>query len=251
MSLQDKVFIITGGGSGIGRASALLIAKKGAKIILVGRTLSKLQSVENEISATGGIARCFELDVADSKTVATMASTVIKEFGGVDVLVNNAGHSSTRRGLLTTTPDDIQKVLNSNLAGTIYCTQAVVPAMVSSGSGTIINVASIAGVAPVPLAGVAYSAAKAAVINFTEFLNVEFKNTGIRSSVIIPGEVDTPILDTRPVVPSDEARETMVKSSDVAEAVVLIAGLPKRAAIPYLVIRPTILRDRSSEMEDA
>ena len=247
MSLEGRVCIITGGGSGIGRASALMMAAGGARVVLAGRTASKLRSVEDEISAAGGTARSFALDVADSVAVHAMASSVIEEFGGVDVLVNNAGHSSPHRKLLTTTPDDIQEVLNSNLIGTIYCTQAVVPSMLEAGRGTIINVSSLAGVVPGLLGGMAYSAAKAAVINFTEFINTEFKNTGIRASVVIPGEVDTPIMDTRPVVPSGEARETMVTAGDAAEAVSLIASLPQRSAIPRLVIRPTILRDHSGE----
>ena len=92
-----------------------------------------------------------------------------------------------------------------------------------------------------------YSAAKAAVNNFTEFLNTELQNTGIRSSVVIPGEVDTPILDGRPIPPSAEARKMMVTAEDTAEAITLIARLPQRAAIPELVIRPTWVRDTSKE----
>ncbi len=248
MRLEGKVCVITGGGSGIGRASAVMMAKTGAMVVLAGRTESKLRSVEDEVSAGGGSARSFVLDVADSAAVHAMASAVVEEFGKVDVLVNSAGHSSPHRKLLTTTPDDIQGVLNSNLIGTIYCTQAVVPSMLEAGEGTIINVSSMAGVAPGLLGGMAYSAAKAGVINFTEFINAEFKNTGIRASVVIPGEVDTPILDTRPVVPTLEARQTMVTAGDAAEAVTLIAGLPQRSAIPQLVIRPTMLRDQSGEI---
>ena len=101
--------------------------------------------------------------------------------------------------LLTTTPEDIQSVINSNLVGTIYCTQAVIPSMREAKEGTIINVSSLAGVSPGLLAGMAYGAAKAAVNNFTAFLNSEYRNTGIRASVVIPGEVDTPIMNKRPI----------------------------------------------------
>ncbi len=93
-----------------------------------------------------------------------------------------------------------------------------------------------------------YSAAKAAVINFTGFLNIEFRNTGVRASVVIPGEIDTPILDKRPVPPSADARTTMATAEDVAEAITLIARLPGRATIPELTIRPTMLRDTSAEV---
>ena len=122
--------------------------------------------------------------------------------------------------------------MESNFLGTIYCTQAVVPTMTEAGEGTIINVASVAGVNPSGLGGMIYSAVKAAVINFTGFLNSDLRNTGIRAGVVIPGEVDTSILDKRPVPPSKDARSTMVTSEDTAEAITLIAGLPVRTNIP-------------------
>ncbi|MCI0869455.1 MAG: SDR family oxidoreductase, partial [Chloroflexi bacterium] len=165
-----------------------------------------------------------------------------------DVLLNNAGHSSKHRMLMTTTPEELRSVIDSNLIGTIFLSQAVMPSMLERGEGTIINVSSLAGVTPGLLAGMAYGAAKAAVINFTSFLNAEFKNTGVRASVVIPGEVDTPILDGRPVNPSRDARDTMVTSEDAAEVITLIAGLPQRTCIPELVIRPTYMRDTSAEV---
>lgn len=247
MSLRDKVCIVTGGGSGIGKATALLMARHGARLVLVGRTAAKVEEVREEVEAAGGQAVAVALDVADKAAVEAMVSATVERWGRVDVLVNNAGHSSPHRRLLTTTPEEIKAVLDSNLVGTIYCSQAVVPHMLEAREGTIINVASLAGVTGSLLGGMIYSAAKAAVINFTQFLNNEFKNTGIRASVVIPGEVDTPILDKRPVPPSPEARATMVPVEDVAEAIVLIARMSPRTCIPQLVIRPTYLRDVSAE----
>ena len=121
--------------------------------------------------------------------------------------------------------------------------------MMQAEEGTIINVSSMAGVTPGLLGGMIYSAAKAAVINFTRFLISDLKNTGIRASVVIPGEVDTPILDNRPVPPDREARDTMVTMEDSAEAIALIARLPQRANIPELIIRPTFQRDSSGETQ--
>ncbi len=251
MGLRDKVCIITGGGSGIGRASGLMMAEEGAVVVAVGRTASKVENVRDEIVGNGGTAEAYGVDVGDKDSITEMVSKVLDRFGKVDVLVNNAGHSSPHRMLLTTTPEDLRSVYESNLSGSVYCTQAVVPSMKEAGQGTIINVSSMAGLTGSPLAGMSYSAAKAAVINFTGFLNTELRNTGIRASVVIPGEVDTPILDGRPVVPSAEARETMVTAEDTAEAITLIARLPQRAAIPELVIRPTWLRDTSNEINIA
>ena len=219
MGLKNKVCIITGGGSGIGRSAALMMAEAGAKLVLVGRTASKVEDVRDEITAAGGTAMALGLDVGDHDGVMQMAQAVLDAYGQIDVLVNNAGHSSHHRRLMTTTPEELQAVLESNVSGSVYCSQAVVPHMKERGEGTIINVSSMAGLSGSLLAGMAYSAAKAAVINFTQFLNNELKNTGIRSSVVIPGEVDTPILDNRPIVPSDDARDTMVTAEDAAEAI--------------------------------
>ena len=247
MGLDGKVCIITGGGSGIGRASALLMAGEGAIAVVVGRTASKVEDVKAEIEAAGGRSTSFGLDVADHAAVNAMARSVQDEFGRIDVLVNSAGHSSPHRKLLTTTPEDIRSVIDSNLVGTIFCTQAVMPSMLEAGPGTVINVSSLAGVTSGLLAGMIYGAAKAAVINFTQFLGSEFRNSGVRFSVVIPGEIDTPILDKRPVPPSAEARATMATAEDTAEAIALIARLPDRASIPQHVIRPTMQRDTSKE----
>lgn len=247
MGLENKVCIITGGGSGIGRSAALMMAHEGANVVLVGRTASKVEAVRDEIAAAGGAAMAIGLDVADYDGVMRMADDVLAKYGRIDVLVNNAGHSSHHRRLLTTTPAELSAVMDSNVAGSVYCSQAVVPHMIERKEGTIINVSSMAGVTASLLAGMAYSAAKAAVINFTAFLNTELRNTGIRASVVIPGEVDTPILDNRPISPSDEARKTMVTADDAAEAIMLIASLPQGACIPELRIRPTHMRDTSAE----
>lgn len=247
MGLDGKVCIVTGGGSGIGRSAALMMADAGAKVALIGRTLSKVEAVQREIEAAGGGAMAVGLDVADYDGVMRMADDVLSAYGRIDVLVNNAGHSSHHRRLMTTTPEELRAVLDSNVTGTVYCTQAVTPHMIERKEGTIINVSSMAGVNASLLAGMAYSAAKAAVINFTEFLNTELKNTGIRASVVIPGEVDTPILDNRPIAPSADARATMVTADDAAQAIMLIASLPQAACIPELIIRPTYRRDTSAE----
>ena len=221
MGLDSKVCIVTGGGSGIGRSAALMMADAGAKVALIGRTPSKVDAVRREIEASGGSAMAVGLDVADYDGVMRMADDVLSAYGQIDVLVNNAGHSSPHRRLMTTTPEDLRSVLDSNVTGTVYCTQAVTPHMLERKEGTIINVSSLAGVNASLLAGMAYSAAKAAVINFTAFLNTELKNTGIRSSVVIPGEVDTPIMDNRPIVPIrrrplDDGYRRRCRASDTA-----------------------------------
>ena len=249
MTLKNKVCLITGGGSGIGRATANKMAKEGARIIVVGRTQTKIDETVSSIKKDGGYASGYATDVSDQALVDDLVSSVIQEHSKIDLLLNNAGHSSKHRRLTTTTATEIQSVIDSNLIGTIYCSQAVVPHMISAEEGTIINVASIAGLNPSNLGGMIYSAVKAAVINFTGFLNDDLKNTGIRASVVIPGEVDTPILDNRPIPPDENARAKMVTAEDTAEAISMIARLPLRTNIPELQIRPTFIRDNSGEIE--
>ena len=249
MTLKNKVCLITGGGSGIGRAIANKMAKEGARIIVVGRTQTKIDETVSSIKKNGGYASGYATDVSDQALVDDLVSSVIQEHSKIDLLLNNAGHSSKHRRLTTTTATEIQSVIDSNLIGTIYCSQAVVPYMISAEEGTIINVASIAGLSPSNLGGMIYSAVKAAVINFTGFLNDDLKNTGIRASVVIPGEVDTPILDNRPIPPDENARAKMVTAEDTAEAISMIARLPLRTNIPELQIRPTFVRDNAGEIE--
>lgn len=251
MTLQGKACVITGAGSGIGRATAIRFARADANVFLLGRTGAKVESVRSEIEQAGGAAVAHEIDVSNRDCLFRIMERIERACGGVDVLVNNAGHSSPHRRLLSTPPDEIDAVIDSNLKGTIYCTQAVMPSMLDRNDGIVINVSSIAGVDPGLLGGMIYSAVKAAVINFTAYLNDEFKDTNIRASVVIPGEIETPLLDKRPIPPSASARKTMVSPEDVAESICFIASLPTNSAVPELVIRPTLHRDVSDDLTDA
>lgn len=243
MKLKEQVCIITGGGSGIGQDAALKMAQEGATVVIAGRTESKLDTVKSKIAAADGTAVSYVLDVADYDAVQHMVDDVLEKFGRIDVLVNNAGHSSHNRRITNATPEEVRSVVDSNLIGTFFCTKAVVPTMLEAKSGTIINISSLAAITPGPLAGYAYGAAKAGIINFTEFLNNDLMNTGIRASVIIPGEVATPILDNRPVPPNVESRKKMVDVAETSAAILLIATLPQRTNIPELTIRPTEHRE--------
>ena len=185
--MKDKVCIVTGAGSGMGQALAIFLAARGAKVVITGRTAAKLEKTALELDRLKAeyLTCCF--DVADKQANLEMVKTVAERFGRIDSLVNNAGHSSKNRGLLETTEEEIQAVINSNLVGTIYCTQAVLPYMLKQGFGTIMNISSRSGTHPGLLGGMIYSAVKAAVINFTKYLQDEFKNKGIRFTVVIPG----------------------------------------------------------------
>jgi NADP-dependent 3-hydroxy acid dehydrogenase YdfG len=249
MSLKGKVCVITGAGSGIGRETAILMAKKGAEVILVGRLIEKLDAVKSEVENIGGVAFTYPLDIANHEVVQTMAHQIIEKFKKIDILINCAGDNAYHRKLLTTNSNEISAVFNSNIFGTIYCTQAVVRVLDDPSQVTIINVSSLAATSPGMHAGMAYGTAKAAVSNFTKYLNREFRNTGFRASVIITGEVNTPMLEKRPYPPDEKARAAMITAEEVAEVITFIASMPQRVTIPEIVMRPTFMRDFKAEIE--
>ncbi len=248
MNNNKRTIIITGGGSGIGMETAIKFADNGDNVIITGRTESKLIKVSESINNNNGSCTYYTGDVADPDFVSKTVNSVIEKYGKIDILMNNAGHSSKNRNTQNTELNDIVNVFNSNLLGTVLFTQAVLDNMKSNNKGLIINISSVAGLSGSPIAGLSYGAAKAAVINFTEYLNVELKETMVKATAIMPGEVDTPIMDQRPVVPSEEGRKLMAKSSDVAETIFTLASLSENTSIHSMVIMPNKLRNVSSEI---
>ena len=246
--MKERVCIVTGAGSGIGEATALRLASEGAIPVLVGRTEAKLQAVRRKIQASGGAATVIAADVGLHDDVRRVADGTLRDHGRIDALINNAGFSNPNRTTLSLTPEEADAVIRVNLTGPMFLTQAVLPAMLEAGDGTIVNVSSGAGSTPSLISGPIYSAAKAGIINYTRYLNMELRNTGVRACSVIPGEVDTPILDNRPTPPSNEARATMLMADDVADAIMLAVTAPKRSLIEEIVIRPRHRRDLSAEI---
>jgi NAD(P)-dependent dehydrogenase (short-subunit alcohol dehydrogenase family) len=251
MSTMDgEVCIVTGAGSGIGRATALKLAEAGAFPVLVGRTTSKLRDVAAEICAAGGTCDIEQADVTDYDAMRALAASVLEKHGRIDVIVNNAGFTSRNRYLLDTTHQEAEDVVKVNLLGPFFLVQAALPSMLERRSGTIVNVSSRAGVDPVLLGGAMYSASKAAIINLTKYINVELKNTGIRACNIIPGETDTPVLQTRLVPPGPDQLAVMLQPEDVADAILLAVSSPSRVLIDEVIVKPRFQRDVSAEVPD-
>jgi len=238
------VAIVTGAGSGIGRAAALRLAAEGARVALVGRRRGPLEEAAAEIAQSGGEALVLPADVADPGAVERMVGEVLRRWGRIDLLVNNAGINRPKRWYSTTTNEDWQQVININLSGVFYCIRAVLPHMRQRGTGTLIHISSLAGKCPSLAAGVAYSAAKHGLAALSATVNQEVRGTLIRSCCISPGEVDTPNLDFRPVVPPPEWRREMLQAEDIAEAILYVAAAPPRVCVEELVIRPTRQRER-------
>jgi NADP-dependent 3-hydroxy acid dehydrogenase YdfG len=236
--LTDRVAVITGGGSGVGKAAAALFLKEGAKVVIAGRDAAKLAGVAEELKV-GGSLRTIPTDVTKPGECAKLIDAATKAFGRVDVLVNNAGTNIKDRTIRELTPESWDMMIRTNLDGAFYCSKAVLPQMLERKDGVIVNVVSVAGKRGNPLGGAAYVAAKFGMGGLGIVLSNEEKDSGIRVSNIYPGEIDTPILAARPKPVTEEQRALILKPEDVAEAVLFVASLPPRVSVPELVIKPT------------
>jgi NAD(P)-dependent dehydrogenase (short-subunit alcohol dehydrogenase family) len=246
--LSGQVAVVTGAGTGIGRSSAIALAGAGAKVALVGRREGPLQEVADTIKAGGGEALVVAGDVSRPDEVERVFDAVLQRWGRLDVLFNNAGINTKKRNIHDISIEDWRRVVDINLSGSFYCARKALETMRKQRSGTIVNLVSGAGRRAGALSGVAYAASKHGQASLTQSINDEEKEFGIRACSIFPGEVNTPIMEDRPVKPPPEALETMLQPEDVAEAVLLVAALPQRALVEELVIRPTVQRSMAGEV---
>lgn len=238
-ALDGRIAWVTGAGTGIGRAIALALTRAGAKVGLSGRTPATLEATAAAIRAEGGTCTIAPCDVTSADEVERAWNAVVAEFGEVDILVNNAGWNLARRAWKQLTPESVQQMANVNLVGPFLCTLKVLPAMRAKRDGVVVNIASMAATGIFLVSGVAYNATKHGARAMSLSLNAEEGIHGIRAVCINPGEVETPIMDKRPVPPSAEARKLMVQPEDVGAAVVFCASLPPRSCISELTIVPT------------
>jgi NADP-dependent 3-hydroxy acid dehydrogenase YdfG len=232
--LKGKTAWITGGGSGIGLAGGLELARAGAHIVISGRSHETLAAAEKQIKAIGS-CEAIALDVGNKLAVAKAAERI----GRVDILVNSAGINDPKRNFFNVSTEAWDRIVGINLSGMFYCVHAVLPGMRSRKDGLIINVSSWAGRYPSTLTGPAYNATKHAVVALTESINMEEGLHGIRATSILPGEVATPILEKRPVPPTPEVRAKMLQAEDLGKTVAFIASLPARACINEIIVSPT------------
>ena len=238
--MKGKVAWVTGGGSGIGLAGAIEMAKAGAHVIIAGRTARTNESALSELKKSGS-AEAILLDVSDQKAVAASAADIEKRHGRIDILVTSAGTNigGGKRNFKSMSVDGWDDVVAINLNGLFYCCYAVIPGMRARRDGLIINISSWAGRYASVLTGPAYNATKRAVIAVTESINMEECAFGIRATSILPGEVATPILEKRPVPPSMEERARMAQPEDFGKAILFVATMPARSCVNELVIAPT------------
>lgn len=236
--MNNNTAVVTGAGSGVGRAIALLLAGKGWRVALIGRreeTLKETMTLAGENSS-----RClaYPCDISNPDLVGAMAKAVSKAFGDIEVLVNAAGTNTPARSLKELALDKYRELMETNLTGPFLCVQAFLPSMRERCSGTIINIVSDAAKQASAKAGPAYVASKFALLGLTQSINAEERANGVRACAILPGDIDTPLLNKRPNPPPLEARRKMLQPEDVAECAWLAITLPDRAVIEEITIRP-------------
>lgn len=233
--LQGQVAIITGGGRGIGAATARRLAQAGASVLLTARTETEIDAVAAEVSTAGGAAIALAADVADPEHAEELVESALEQFGRVDILINNAGLIHPLQRTIDTDPDEWYYNMQVNLMGPYYLARNVLPLMLHQNYGRIINVISGASTYPIVGAG-AYCAAKAALLMFTRVLAAETSGTRVASLALNPGMVDTAMQAEIREVDQEEAqvdtsfwhdvhaRGALHAVDDVARALLWLAG---------------------------
>jgi NADP-dependent 3-hydroxy acid dehydrogenase YdfG len=235
---KGRVVWITGGGSGIGLAGGIELARAGAHVVISGRSAETLKKAEKELKAAGS-CETIALDVGEQNEVARAGAEITKRHGRIDVLINSAGINHPKRNFRNVSIDGWNQIVQINLSGMFYCVQAVLPGMRERKDGLIINVSSWAGRYASTLTGPGYNATKHAVVALTESINMEECMNGIRATSVLPGEVATPILEKRPVPPSQAERARMLQAEDLGKTILFIASLPARACVNEVIVSPT------------
>lgn len=236
-----RIAVVTGAGTGVGRTTAVELARQGWKVALLGRTEANLK----ETAKLAGEAHCLvhPCDIGKPDEIDGMAKRVVAELGHPEVLVNSAGTNVLDRSLEKLSIADYQHVIDTNINGAYYCVHAFLPAMRERGCGTIVNVISDAGLVANAVAGPSYVVAKFGMTGLTQSINAEERERGIRACAIFPGEINTPLLDRRPSPPPMSRRQSMLQAKDVADCILLAINLPQTAVIEQLLVRPRHVKD--------
>ena len=250
--MEQRTVLIAGASGGIGRAVAVALAAAGLRTALVGRDRTRLEETRAALGPAGEGAPVLTCDVTCRAQVGSMVEAALAALGSLDVLVCATGINVRQRSLRALDPDDWDRVITANLTAAFNLIHFVVPSMRARGDGLVIQVSSLAGLRASAVAGSAYSAAKFGQAALGLVLSREERGRSIRSTVIYPGEVDTPFLDVRAPRPGSEAgpltvgqspaprREGILQPADVAQAVRFLVELPARAHVPELVLKPTV-----------
>lgn len=227
--IKNKVALITGGGRGIGRATAIELAKEGVNVGLVGRTLENLEKVKAELQAYGVNVAVAAADVTNLDEITTAVESIKSELGPIDILLNNAGISKFG-GFMELTPEEWTNIIDVNLKGVYYTTRAVLPEMIERQTGDIINISSTAGERGGPVTS-AYSASKFGVIGLSESLMQEVRKHNIRVSTMTPSTVATEMAAELNL--TDGNPEKVMQPEDLAELIVIQLKLHPRVVLKH------------------
>jgi len=239
-AFQGQVALVTGAGVRIGRSIALRLAGEGADVVVNYATSREAaEGVVREIEAMGRRAVAVQGDVSRKADVLKVFASTDKQLGRLDILVNNAGLNITDRHWNKLTPAGIDELVHGNLSAALYCVTVALPFMRAQQDGLLIHTASMAGRFIGGFSGPIYTAAKHGVVAMSHSINMEECVNGIRSTVFLPGEVATPILDKRPNPVGSEERARMVQASDCGDLIRYIACLPKHVVMNEVMLAPT------------
>jgi NADP-dependent 3-hydroxy acid dehydrogenase YdfG len=240
-----RTALIIGASGGLGRAITAMLSEMGCALALVGRDVAKLEALRNELSPAAPNPFLLPCDVTNRPQAQAMVQQALAHLSHIDVLICASGLNVRQRSLRSLDPADWDRVLSGNLTAAFNVIHSVLPSMRERGSGTIIQISSLAGLRANTITGAAYSASKFAQSALGIGIGREERGRGIRSTVIFAGEVNTSLLDVRADRPGGGAvnegrKEMILQPQDVADAVRLVVTLPARAHIPEFVIKPTI-----------
>jgi NAD(P)-dependent dehydrogenase (short-subunit alcohol dehydrogenase family) len=235
---MNKTVVITGGGSGVGRATALKLAARGLHAVILGRREVVLdETIAMAAPHSDRLVR-YACDIGDAAAVAAVSQQILERFGDVQVLVNAAGTNAPRRALEVLSLRDYHEMIATNLNGAYYCVQAFLPGMRARRSGLIVNIASEAARQASAKAGPAYVMSKFGLVGLTQSINAEERGNGIRACAILPGDINTPLLDKRPLPPDAASRARMLHAEDVAGCVLFCMDLPEHVVVEEMLVRP-------------
>ena len=237
-ALSGKTAVVVGASSGIGLATANLFAEAGATVHAAARRREAIEEGAGKCIGSG-IMKAYTLDVSDSGAVEKMIGEV-GQAGGIDTLVIAAGMNVPERRLQQLSPESWDGILSVNLSGAFYCVKAALPYL-REARGLVVLISSVSGSWP-DMSGPAYQASKAGMTELAHAAGFEEHQNGVRFTSILPGIVDTPILDNRPEPPGREIRDLSLKPEDVAAACLFLATLPERAYVPEMTILPTAIQ---------
>ena len=240
ISLKDKVVLIVGASSGIGRATAVLFARAGARVIASARRADRLQDLQAEMGSAGSPIKVHVADASNAQDMKTLVDEVQSSVGTIDILVYAAGTNIPGRALSVLNPETWDMMLDANLNGAFYATYAVLPSMRAAGGGLLLYISSISGLLA-DASGASYQAGKRGLVGLAHAARFEERQNGIRTCVVCPGLVDTELVQKRPVKPTAEMLQAALQPEDVAEMIIAIASLPPRAVVPEVQILPTTL----------